>query len=99
MKEYSTFPKAPELELHYQMVQCHIQDTSQGGLLISLKRFSQCIQQSQLIGFVERLVKEKSEDSEKGVRFLKKNEACLFWKFILEVLFLNQKKNDVIFHG
>ena len=27
MKEYSTFLKAPELELHIQMVWCHILDT------------------------------------------------------------------------
>ena len=32
MKEYSAFPKAPDLlELHHQIVECHIQDTHGGG--------------------------------------------------------------------
>ena len=33
MKEYSTIPKAPILEPHYQMVLCHIQVTRGGGVL------------------------------------------------------------------
>ena len=32
MKRYSTFPKAPKLESYYQIVKCHIQGYSLGGL-------------------------------------------------------------------
>ena len=33
MKEYSIFPRAPELEPHHQMFKCHIQNTGIGGVL------------------------------------------------------------------
>ena len=38
MKGYSSFPKAPELlELHYQIVYCHIQDTFVGDLPLCIE--------------------------------------------------------------
>ena len=43
IKEYSTFPKAMELELHHQMVLCHIGDTCWGGGLSPKQRYSRCI--------------------------------------------------------
>ena len=46
MKEYSTFPKAPRLEPHHQMVYFYIQDTY-GKSLTLLQRYSKCILQSQ----------------------------------------------------
>ena len=48
IKGYSAFPKPPVLlELHYQIVSCHIQDTCWRSL-IPLQRCSWCILQPQL---------------------------------------------------
>ena len=48
IKGYSAFPKAPELlELHHQIVLCHIQDTRCGGGHIPLQRSIRCILQPQ----------------------------------------------------
>ena len=52
MKGYSTFPKAPKLETHHQMVLWHIQDTHIGGgkSFTFLQRCSWCILQPQPTG-------------------------------------------------
>ena len=49
-KRYSAFPKAPSLlELHQQIVLCHIKDPV-GGVLTPLQRCFQCIRQPQPTG-------------------------------------------------
>ena len=43
MKSYSTFPKDPELELHHQIVSCHIRDNKRESLkLISMEPIEIC---------------------------------------------------------
>ena len=73
MKGYSAFPKALALlELHHQIVQCHILDTTWGGVLLLFREAVGVFYSSSRLG--KELVERKVIINEKDLK------CTFFWK-------------------